>query len=94
MDLSLLKLEEELSLIRKIYQFQETIEAIANSFEPHHITFYLKELVTLFHKYYNEHPVLGDDVSLSSARLNLCKAVNIVLENGLRLLGISAPESM
>ncbi|OGL43390.1 MAG: arginine--tRNA ligase [Candidatus Schekmanbacteria bacterium GWA2_38_11] len=93
-DLSLLKIEEELSLIRKIYQFQETIEAIANSFEPHHITFYLKELVTLFHKYYNEHPVLGNDVSLSSARLNLCKAVNIVLENGLRLLGISAPESM
>jgi len=93
-DFSLLKEEEELSLMRKIYQFQETIEAIANSFESHHITFYLKELVALFHRYYNKYPILGEDKELSFSRLALCLAIKTVLGNGLRLLGISAPERM
>lgn len=93
-DFSLLDTEEELSIMRKIYQFQEIIEVIANTREPHHLTFYLKELVTLFHKYYNEHPILGDNSRLTDSRLALCMAIRIVLRNGMRLLGISAPERM
>ncbi|OGL48299.1 MAG: arginine--tRNA ligase [Candidatus Schekmanbacteria bacterium RIFCSPHIGHO2_02_FULL_38_11] len=93
-DFSLLNTEEELSIMRKIYQFQEIIEVIANTCEPHHLTFYLKELVALFHKYYNEHPILGDESRLTDSRLALCMAIRIVLRNGMRLLGISAPERM
>ncbi|MBI5810622.1 MAG: arginine--tRNA ligase, partial [Deltaproteobacteria bacterium] len=55
---------------------------------------YLMELAGLFHPYYNRNRVVTDDPELTQARLRLCKAVGTVTENGLRLLGVTAPARM
>ena len=55
---------------------------------------YLFELASLFHKFYTECRVISDDLALSQARLALIDAVRIVIANGLKVLGISAPEHM
>jgi arginyl-tRNA synthetase len=54
----------------------------------------LRELSSDFHAYYNAHVFLVDDVGLRNARLNLAAATRQVIENGLKLLGVSAPERM
>ena len=63
-------------------------------FEPHRLTSYLQELAAQFHSYYNRNRVLSEDAETSRARLYLVNAVRVVLENGLGLLGVSAPEKM
>jgi len=93
-DLWLLKENEELSIIKKLLQYPMVFEGAVLSFEPHRITYYLQELARLFHSYYNKHRVISQDRPLTNARLCLCKAVQIVLEEGLKILGISAPERM
>ena len=54
----------------------------------------LRELAGEFHTYYNAHTFIVDDVALRNARLNLVAATRQVLENGLKILGVSAPEKM
>jgi len=93
-DLSLLKEDEELSLIKKILQYPSVFEGAAIYREPHRITYYLQELAGMFHSYYYRHRIVIDDHALSLARLAMCRAVQIVLKEGLGLLGISAPERM
>ncbi len=93
-DLSFLKEAEEISIIKKLLQYPMMFEGAALSFEPHRITFYLQELAKLFHSYYNKHRVITDNEALTSARLCLCRAVQAVLEEGLKMLGVSAPERM
>jgi arginyl-tRNA synthetase len=93
-DLSLLDKPEETRLIKKLLLYPMTFEAAALSREPHRITFYLQELVGLFHPYYNRHRVVTGDEPLSAARLALCEAVHVVLKEGLGILGITAPERM
>ena len=93
-DVSLLKEEEEKEIIRKLAQFPDLIEGCARSFEPHRLTYYLTELAQLFHTYYNRFRVLVEDLALAKARLTLCEAVRIVIAEGLRLLGVNAPEAM
>ncbi|MBI4709831.1 MAG: arginine--tRNA ligase [Nitrospirae bacterium] len=93
-DLSFLKEAEEISIIKKLLQYPMLFEGAALSFEPHRITFYLQELAKLFHSYYNKHRVITDNEALTSARLCLCRAVQAVLEEGLKMLGVSAPERM
>ena len=93
-DLSLLKEEEERELIRKLAQFPDVVESSARSLEPHRITYYLTELASLFHGYYNRFRVLVEDEALRNARFALCEAVRVVVKEGLRLLGVSAPEVM
>ncbi|MBI4653411.1 MAG: arginine--tRNA ligase [Nitrospirae bacterium] len=93
-DLSVLKEPDELSLIKKLFQYPMVFEGTVLSFEPHRITYYLQELAKLFHSYYNKHRVISDDKPLTTARLCLCKGVQIVLEEGLKMLGVSAPERM
>ena len=61
---------------------------------PHQIAFYLKDLAGEFHSYYNAERMLVEDESLKLARLALAAAVRQVIRNGLRLLGVSAPDSM
>jgi len=90
----LLKEREEITLIKKLMQYPLVFEGAVHSLEPHRITFYLQELSGLFHPYYNRYRILSDDRDLSIARLCLCKGIQIVLEEGLDLLGISAPERM
>jgi arginyl-tRNA synthetase len=63
-------------------------------YEPHHLTKYLRDLATDFHGYYNSHQFLVEDNAVRHARLTLAQATRQVLANGLKLLGVSAPERM
>ncbi|RJQ52221.1 MAG: arginine--tRNA ligase [Nitrospiraceae bacterium] len=92
--LALLTENEELSLIKKLLQYPMVFEGAALSCEPHRITYYLQELAGMFHSYYNKHRVISDNEELTNARLCLCRAVQIVLKEGLSMLGVSAPERM
>lgn len=94
MDLSCLKEPEEIMLIKKMIQYRLVLEGAVKSHEPHRITYYLRELAGLFHPYYNMHRVLVPDLPVSLARLALCMAVKTVLEDGLSILGVSAPQKM
>ncbi len=90
----LLKLPEEIMLIKYISRYPEVVEGSAQALEPHRFTFYLNELAAVFHSYYNKHRVVGEDATLSRARLFLVNAVGVVLRNALRILGVTAPEKM
>ncbi|PID77271.1 MAG: arginine--tRNA ligase [Deltaproteobacteria bacterium] len=93
-DLSLLVQPEELQLLRTLSAFPEMIENAALELAPHKAIFYLLELAGQFHSYYNKHKVISEDLALSRARLCLVKAMQIVLRNGLYMVGLNAPEKM
>jgi arginyl-tRNA synthetase len=93
-DLSLLALPEEHTLVKAIDMFPDLIEGSARTFEPHRITFYSNDLASMFHSYYNKNRVVNDDAEITKARLFLVKCVGIVLKNALSLLGVRAPERM
>jgi len=93
-DLTLLKEEAELDLIRKIADLPDEIIGAATNLEPHRLTRYAHELASLFHSFYNSCRVLTDDQNLRNARLILVEATRITLRNVLTLLGVSAPERM
>jgi len=84
----------EQALITQLARFPELIISAANKQAPHSITYYLRELATDLHSYYNAHQFLVADDPLCKARIDLALAVKIVLVNGLQLLGVSAPERM
>ncbi|MRR17026.1 MAG: arginine--tRNA ligase [Deltaproteobacteria bacterium] len=94
MNLALLTQPEERVLIKMMARYPEMLEGAVNSLEVHRITFYLNELAGVFHSFYNKNKVVTEDASLSAARLLLVDAVRIVLENALKILGVSAPEKM
>jgi len=86
---------EDLTLIRMLCRYPLVFEDAARAYEPHRITFYLQELASLFHSYYMKHRVLvEDDPELACARMALAWAVEIVLKEGLSILGVHAPEEM
>ena len=85
---------EEIHLIKALGRYGEVVRGSAENLAPHRVTYYLMNLASLFHSYYNKHRVLSDDVELTRARLCLILAVQIVIRNGLTLLGVSAPEKM
>ena len=94
---SLLTLEAETEILAKLAAYPEILIRAANSYEPHQIGNYLKELAALFHGWYNldDAKVLDDqNIPLSQARLLLSINVQQVLKNGLTLLGVSAPYEM
>ncbi len=93
-ELSVLQKEEEINLIKHLAHFPAIITAAAQNYEPHRLTNYLFDLATLFHKFYTECRVIGDDQRLTLARLALIDATRHILANGLKLLGISAPNHM
>ncbi len=93
-DLAALTAPAEIELIRRIAQFPEEIAEAARSYDPARITRYTTDLATLFHKFYNACKVIGEDESLMQARIALCEATRITLENALTVLGITAPVSM
>ncbi len=92
--LELLVEDHETALMRSVGRFPEVIETAARSRAPHQVAHYLHALATDLHAYYNAHQFLVDDENLRNARLNLVLATRIVLETGLKLLGVSAPEEM
>ena len=84
----------ERALLNRLARYPEMLTTAALAYEPHQLTHYLRELAYDFHTYYNSHTFLVDDANLRDARLALIQATRQVLANGLRLLGVSAPESM
>jgi arginyl-tRNA synthetase len=92
--LELLKEPEEIDLVKMLLEFPDVISVCVNNLEPHPLTGYLQEVAATYHRFYHNHRVISDDEKLSRMRLGLCRAAQIVLRNGLELLGIEAPESM
>jgi arginyl-tRNA synthetase len=93
-DPALLSEPEEKTLIKMLVRYPEIIYGASISLEPHRITFYLNELAGIFHSYYNKNKVISENQPLTAARLFLTKAIRIVLQNALRILGVSAPDKM
>lgn len=86
--------DSELDLMRKIAEFPEAVEVAARLRAPHRITRYVEELAATFHAFYRDCRVVGDDPTLTQARLALCDAARLTLRNALRVCGVSAPERM
>ncbi|WP_435418359.1 arginine--tRNA ligase [Parerythrobacter aurantius] len=93
--------EAELSLVKQAAQFPRIVEAAAVAREPHRIAFYLYDLASAFHSFYNlgnddtsKRVILAQDAELSAARLFLIAAIGQVIRNGLTLLGVEAVEEM
>ncbi len=86
--------EESQILMKHLAKFPEEAADAAEKFEPHRITTYLMRVAQAFHRFYTEHRVLTEDREMSISYLFLCDAVRVVMANGLRLLGVSAPEQM
>ena len=93
-DLDVLTEAHETALMNEIARYPEVVEQAARGYEPHQIAYYLRELATALHTYYNAHPFLVDEARLRDARLTLIDATRQTLANGLGLLGVSAPASM
>ena len=93
-DMSLLKGETEQALIKQIAQFCEEIKLAARDYDPSHINRYLQELAACFHRFYNACRIKGEDAAVQAARLKLADETRIVLKNGLKLIGVDAPEKM
>jgi len=93
-DSSLLVEPEELKLLKTMSAFPHILETSALDLAPHKLIFYLMELAGQLHSYYNKHKVLTEDESLSKARLCLIRSLQVVLKNGLDMVGLSAPEQM
>lgn len=92
--LSHLRLSEEVEITKKLLQYPEVVRESAITLSPHKVAYYLNEIASSFHMYYNKHRILVDDLALSGARLYFIGCIKTVLKNGLRLLGVNAPEKM
>ena len=90
----------EIQILKKISEWPRCLEISSNKLEPHRIPFYLYELVTLFHAYWNlgidnkELRFVSENGILNSSRLILLQALSIVIKNGMLILGVSTPRSM
>ena len=82
------------TLLFKLAQYPDMLRAAANDFAPHDVTFYLRDLASAYHSYYDAERILVDDPATKQARLALVAATAQVLRNGLAILGVSAPEKM
>jgi arginyl-tRNA synthetase len=93
-DLSPLYSPAAQSLMMQLAKYPEMLQAAAQDFAPHDVTFYLRDLAASYHSYYDAERILVDDVIVKTARVALIAATAQVLQNGLALLGVSAPEKM
>ena len=89
-----LESEYEKTLLQRLIDYPQVIESAAEDLAPHLVAFYLKDLAADFHSYYNASRFLVEDEGVKLARLALIAAVAQVMRNGLKLLGVSAPEKM
>jgi arginyl-tRNA synthetase len=92
--LDVLSEPEELELVKALLDFPAVIAGAAAALEPHRVSSYLLETARLAHLWYHKHHVLNEPEPIMHARLALARATQIVIRNGLRILGISAPERM
>ena len=90
----------EIQILKKISEWPKCVEIATKKLEPHRISFYLYDLVTLFHSYWNlgasnkEFRFVSEASKLNNSRLVLLQALAIVIENGMSILGVSTPQSM
>jgi len=99
-DVSLLTQPWELDVARQLAFWPDVVEDSTRLLEPHRIPYYVHDLATSVHRFYHagnaqsEHRVVVDDVTLTRARLELCRAARHTLKTALDLMGVSAPERM
>ena len=93
-ELALLGSEKEIEILKLLRQYPQLIERSAKAGEPHLLCYFLRDLSGVFHSYYNSEKFLIEDKELMTSRLFLLKGVKQVIANGLRVLGIKAPEEM
>ena len=93
-DYSFITNDKAIELMKKIAEFESTIENAATHRAPHRMTNYIQDLAAHFHKFYNDEKVLTDDLEKTQALIALIDAVRITLHNALNLVGVEAPESM
>ena len=99
-DVSLLVEPWELDVARQLAFWPEVVEDAVRLLEPHRIPYYVQDLATAVHRFYHagnersEHRVVVDDVDLTRARLELCRAARHTLKTALDLMGVSAPDRM
>ena len=90
----------EIEILKKISEWPKCVDISSNKLEPHRIPFYLYDLVTLFHSYWNlgkenkDFRFVSGNKRVNSSRLILIKALSIVIRNGMAILGVSTPRSM
>jgi arginyl-tRNA synthetase len=85
---------EEQQLIKALLDFPALVAGAAEALEPHRIANYLLETARLAHLWYHKHHVLEQPEEITRARLALARGAQIVLRNGMRILGVTAPERM
>ena len=93
-NLSLLTEGIEKNIIKELSRYKSVLESSAIQYEPHQLAYYLRDLSTHFHSYYNACKFIVEDKHLTQARLSLIHATRQILINGLSILGVNAPESM
>ena len=93
-DLRLLELPQEKRIMKILAQFPSVVADCATFLEPHRLPYYLNDLVSVFHSYYNKNRVISDNEPLMRARFYLVRSIQIVLKNALDILGVDAPEKM
>jgi arginyl-tRNA synthetase len=93
-DLSPLLVPQAQTLMLQLAKYPDMLTSASETFAPHDVTFYLRELAANLHSYYDAERVLVDDEQLKHARLALVAACAQVLHNGLAVLGVSAPDKM
>ena len=92
--------EYEIEIIKKISEWPRCVQISSNKLEPHRITFYLYELVTLFHSYWNlgkdnkTFRFINENNEANPSKLILLQSLSIVIRNGMNLIGVSTPSSM
>ena len=90
----------EIEILKKISEWPRCVEISSFKLEPHRIPFYLYDLVTLFHSYWNlgkenkEFRFVFQNKSINNSRILLLKALSTVIKNGMSILGVSTPKSM
>ena len=84
----------EVALMSTLSRYSEIIELAANNRAPQHLVHYLRDLANDFHAYYNAHMFIVDDKDLRDSRLALITATQIVIASGLKIIGVSAPDTM
>ena len=93
-DLALLTEPDAIDLVKELLRFPDEVRQSAESMSPHRLVTYLREVASQFSAFYNSCRILGEDEALGAARLALAMGAKTVLGNGLRILGMSAPERM
>ena len=93
-DFEQLALLEETELMKALLDFPRTVANAAEALEPHRVATYLHDLAGRIHLWYHKAHVLNEPEEVTRARLLLARAAQIVVKNGLTLLGVSAPERM